>query len=566
MTIYSSIQMANNALRANSIGLQVVGQNIANVNTPGYIREEAVFTPAGTQRVGGLLLGMGVRVDEIIQKVDRFLQQRMQGAASDRASSETQQQSYLDLEQLIGELSNTDLSTALNNFFGSIHEVLNQPESESVRNLTVLQGQTLASDVSQLSSRTTDLRRNVNDRILGVADEINQLTEKIRRLNIQIAETEGGDVSKSDAVGLRDQRGLALDRLSELIDVRLDEQPSGTVNVSLNGTFLVFDGIRTEVEVSQSSDRGLATYQLQFKGTEQPLEPSAGELAGLVASRDEILGGFLDQLNDFARTLIFQFNKLHSSGQGLRGFQDVASEFTVNDENAPLDAAGLAFTPTNGSFQLLVHNQRTGLTQTSDVFVDLDGLDGNDTTLADLAAKLDAIDGISASVSPTRGLTITSDSPDQNFAFANDTSGTLAALGINTFFTGSAASNIGVNQALVSDPAKFAASRGGIGNDTDNAVALADFLNQDLESAGGASLAVLYDRLVANVTQGASVASSVTEGFRVFEENLKGQHLAISGVSLDEEAVRLISFQRAFQATAKYIATLNDLLGVLVEL
>jgi flagellar hook-associated protein 1 FlgK len=566
MTLYSSIQMANNALRATSIGLQVVGQNIANVNTPGYIREEAVFEPAGTQKVGGLLLGMGVRVDGIIQKVDRFLQQRMRAAASDRASSETQHETYLDLEQLIGELSDTDLSTALNNFFGSIHEVLNQPESESIRNLAVLQGQTLATDISRLSSRTIDLRRRVNDRVRAVADEINQLTEEIRRLNVQIAETEGGDVSKSDAVGLRDQRGVALDRLAELIDIRMDEQPSGTVNVSINGTFLVFDGIRTEVEVSQSSDRGLATYALQFKGTQQLLEPSSGELAGLIVSRDEILGGFLDQLNDFASTLIFQFNRLHSSGQGLRGFQDVTSEFTVADENAPLDAAGLAFTPANGSFQLLVYNSRTGLTQTTDVFVDLDGLDDDDTTLAELAAALDAIDGISASVSPTRGLTISSDSADEEFAFANDTSGTLTALGINTFFSGSTAADIGVNQAIASDPAKFAASRGGIGNDTDNAIELADFLDHSLESAGGASLSVLYHRLVAGVTQGSAVADNVTEGFRVFEENLKGQHLAISGVSLDEEAVKLISFQRAFQATAKYIATLDELLGVLVNL
>jgi flagellar hook-associated protein 1 FlgK len=444
--------------------------------------------------------------------------------------------------------------------------VLNQPESESVRNLAVLQGQRLATDIARLSSRALELRRSVNDRVRRVADEINELTETIRRLNVQIAETEGGDVSQSDAVGLRDQRGLALDRLAELIDIRTDEQPSGTVNVSLNGTFLVFDGIRTEVEVALSSDRGLSIYELRFAGTDQPLNPSSGELAGLYTSRDEILGGFLDQLDDFARTLIFQFNKLHSSGQGLRGFQQVTSEVTVADENAPLDAAGLSYTPANGSFQLLVYNRRTDLTQTTDIFVDLDGLDDDDTTLAELAAALDAIDGISASVTPTRGLTITSDSPDQDFAFANDTSGILAALGINTFFTGTGAANIGVNQALVSDPAKFAASRGGIGNDTDNAVELADFLDRSLESAGGASLAVVYDRLVAGVTQGSSVASAVTEGFRVFEENLKGQHLAISGVSLDEEAVRLISYQRAFQATAKYIATLNELLGVLVNL
>jgi flagellar hook-associated protein 1 FlgK len=566
MSLYSSIQLAGNALRANQIGLQVVGQNIANANTPGYIREEVVFNPGPTQRIGNLLLGTGVEVEAIIQKIDKFLQQRLRGATSDRASSETQQQAYLDLEQLIGELNDTDLSTALNDFFSSIHEVLNQPESESIRNLAVLEGEALASDIARLSERTRDLRRTVNDRIRDMADEINRLTEEIRRLNIQIAETEGGDTSKSDAVGLRDRRGSALDRLSELLDVRIDEQPSGAVNVSINGSFLVFDGVRTEVNLTQSSDRGLTIFNLALADTDLAVTASAGELAGLMVSRDEILGDFLDQLNDFARTLIFEFNKLHSSGQGLRGLQEIGSEFTVNDEDVPLDAAGLPFDPVNGSFQVLVHNKQTGLTQTTDILVDLDGLDDDDTTLANLAAALDAIDGVSASVSPTRGLTISSDSTDQDFAFGSDTSGVLAALGINTFFTGTSASDIGVNQFVKDDPSRFAASQGGIGADTDNAIALAAFFDQPLEAAGGDSISVLYDRLVAGVTQGASAARAVTEGFEVFEENLKGQHLAISGVSLDEEAVRLISFQRAFQATARYIATLNELLGVLVNL
>ena len=82
MSIFSSIQLASNALQANQIGLQVVGQNIANANTQGYIREEMVQTPGTTQRIGGLLLGTGVEVEGIVQKVDSFLQQRMRGAAA----------------------------------------------------------------------------------------------------------------------------------------------------------------------------------------------------------------------------------------------------------------------------------------------------------------------------------------------------------------------------------------------------------------------------------------------------------------------------------------------------
>ena len=74
MSLLGSIQLGANTLRVNQLALQVVGQNIANANTPGYIREEAILTPAPTERRGSVLLGMGVRVEAVVQKLDRFLE------------------------------------------------------------------------------------------------------------------------------------------------------------------------------------------------------------------------------------------------------------------------------------------------------------------------------------------------------------------------------------------------------------------------------------------------------------------------------------------------------------
>ena len=560
------MQLGSNALRAQQIGLQVVGQNIANANTPGYIREEVVLTPAGTQRFGGINLGLGVQVEAVIQKIDKFLEERLRGAGSDRASSEVQEESYLQLEQLVGELGDTDLSTSLNNFFTSISSILNQPESVTVRNLAVLQGKTLASDLQRLVARARQLRTDVNDRITNQAADINRLIEEVRDLNVKITETEGSDTSKSDAVGLRDQRGEALRKLADLIDIKVNEESNGATNVFAGGDFLIFQGISRRIDIASSSDRGLTISTLQLAGIDAPLQFSSGEVAGLTVARDEILGGFLDQLDEFSSTLIYEFNKVYSVGQGLNGFQQSTSEFAVDDATVPLDAAGLPFTPVNGSFQVLVFNRQTGLTETTDVPVDLDGLNDDDTTLTTLAAALNAIDGLSASVTATRHLQIDSDAENQDFAFANDTSGLLTALGVNTFFSGSSAGDIRVNQVLVDDPAKFAASRDGIGGGTSNAVELADFLDRPLDSRNQASMAVLYDGLIGDITQQSSVSSAVAQGFRVFEETLNGQKLSISGVSLDEEAVRLITFQRAYQASARFIATMSELLQLLVNL
>jgi flagellar hook-associated protein 1 FlgK len=376
---------------------------------------------------------------------------------------------------------------------------------------------------------------------------------------------EGGGVVPSDAVGLRDRRGVALSKLASLIDIQVEEQPSGGVAVFVGGDFLVLEGQRREVRAAPDSSGDPSKSQIRIVQTDSPLAVDGGELEGLMIARDTILGGFLSDLDQFAATLAFEFNKIFSSGQGLRGFDQVTGTFAVDDTAAPLDAAGLPFTPTSGTFDVLVRNKRTGLTQTTSIRVQLDGLDG-DTTLTQLVSSLDAIDGIAAAVTPTRELSISRDSSDIEFSFADDTSGTLAALGINTFFSGHRAQDLGVNQVLRDDPSKFAASAGGIGEDTQVAVRLAAFLDQPLDSAGGTPLATLYDRLISKTTQGATVVKAVAEGFRTFETALSSQQMATSGVSLDEEAVRMITFQRSFQASARYINTISELLDVLVNL
>jgi flagellar hook-associated protein 1 FlgK len=137
MSLFSSIQLANNSLRANQIGLQVTGQNIANANTPGYIREEVVLSPAPTQRLGNVSLGLGVEVTGVIQKIDHYLEQRLRNATSERVAGAIEEQTYLELEVIYGELSDTDLSTAISDFFNSIQEIATQPESAPNRRIAV---------------------------------------------------------------------------------------------------------------------------------------------------------------------------------------------------------------------------------------------------------------------------------------------------------------------------------------------------------------------------------------------------------------------------------------------
>lgn len=565
MSLFGSIRLASNALRADQIALQVVGQNIANANTPGYIREEVALSPAPTQTIGGLSLGLGVQVDSIVQKLDTYLQGRLQGAISDQASAEAQEDTYLQLEQIVAETTDTDISTAMTDLFNSISDILNQPEDVSVRNLAVLNAETLTERINWVANSVNELRSDINDRVISIADEINTLVEKIRTLNVKIAEIEGGAATNSVAVGLRDQRISALEELAGLVDIQVAEQDSGSVTVYVGGDFLVADGMSRSVEVALSGDRGMEVASVRLEDSNYPLSVASGELHGLLASRDEVLGGFLDQLDDFAGTLAFEFNKVFASGQGLHGYDAVTSTSYVTDADEPLDQAGLAFTPVNGAFQILLYDTENGTTQTTSIPVHLLG-DDTDTILQDVADAISQIDSLEASVTSDGRLTITSESADHQFAFADDTSGLLAAIGINTLFTGSTALSLGVNEAVASDPATFAASQGGIGADTENAAALAAFADEPIASRHDESITTVYDRLVAEMTQRSTAAQTAAESARTFEETLSGQKLAISGVSVDEEAINLLTFQKAYQAMARYISALNDIFDTLINL
>jgi len=372
-------------------------------------------------------------------------------------------------------------------------------------------------------------------------------------------------MSKSDAVGLRDQRQQALENLAKLVNIQVKEDESGSDTVYVGGDYLVAGGVARRVEATLSSDRGLSVATVQLQETGAALQASGGELQGLLEARDQVLGGFLDKLDDFAGTLAFEFNKVFSSGQGLHGYSSLTSQSYVTATDRPLDEAGLPFTPVNGTFQVLVYDTDAKTTKTVNVPVHLLG-DESDTTLESLADSLNQISPLSATVTADGRLTIASQSASHEFAFADDTSGVLAALGINTLFTGSTAMDLGVSQAIADDPAKFAASRGGFGADTANAVQLAEFAEKPIDSHNGASIFTVYDRLVADTTQGSTVTQATAEGARAFESTLRGQKLATSGVSIDEETVNMLMIQKSFQASARYISVVNDLLDLMVQI
>jgi flagellar hook-associated protein 1 FlgK len=279
------------------------------------------------------------------------------------------------------------------------------------------------------------------------------------------------------------------------------------------------------------------------------------------------IGDTVDNVDSVAGNLIFELNKIHASGQGLQGFSSVTSTANVNDPTVALNdpASGLKFTPKNGSFVVHVKQKASGLETSTLVQVDLDGLNGNDTTLNSLAASIDGISGISATVNAGK-LNVSADSNDVEVSFSQDSSGALAALGVNNFFSGSDARDIAVNATIKGQPGLLAAAKNGNTGDNQTALAIAGLESAKIGALNGASLKETYQGIVNGIAVNAATAKNNADATLSVQQTLESQRESLSGVSLDEEAINLMRQQRAFQAASRVVAAVDEMLKTLLSL
>ncbi|MFQ5489662.1 MAG: flagellar basal body rod C-terminal domain-containing protein, partial [Phycisphaerae bacterium] len=201
------------------------------------------------------------------------------------------------------------------------------------------------------------------------------------------------------------------------------------------------------------------------------------------------------------------------------------------------------------------------------------GLNGDDTTLESLVADINAtVDGVTASVTSDNRLQIDADAGFK-FSFGHDgqdarrdSAGVLAALGINTFFDGGTAADLRVNAFLQANPAMLAGAAANLDGDGTNAGRLVDVGTTESDLLGGFSVEDAYNRVVNRVGVAGANALDDVEATGAVLSALRSQKESISGVNLDEEALELLKFERAYQGAARYVTTVDRMLTELMAL
>ncbi|MFQ5502221.1 MAG: flagellar hook-associated protein FlgK [Phycisphaerae bacterium] len=566
MGLTSALGIGRTALAAYQAALQVAGQNIANASTPGYTRSSARLAAVPGAKLRAGQLGNGVKLATIRRNISESVQTRLRSAVSDKSSAGTERSAVSRLEILFNPLGDSNLGSLLSEFFGAVSDLQNNPENSATRGIVVSTASTLSQRIQDIRDDLIAQRNEINSDITNVVDRGDEIATEIADLNVRITLAEAGSAGPASA--LRDQRDQLLSELSEFFEITVREQPSGAVNVFIGSEALVQFGTSFGLTSSTEIDsNGLAALVVRFKINNGPVTTGSGMIDGLITSRDTYNQTQFDRLNAFTAGLINEVNKVHSSGQGLSGFSQLTGVTKVLDSTQTLTTAnnGITFTPNTGSFFMDVKDTTTGATLRTQINIDLDGI-GTDTTLDSLAADINAnVANVSATVLSNGQLELTATS-GSTFTFSDDTSGVLAALGVNTFFTGNDSLDIAVNPLIAGNPSFLAAAQSDFTGDGSNATALVGVQDLAVASLGGVSLNDHYNASMATLAVSASSIDSANDAAGIIFDSLTVQRESISGVNLDEEAVSLISFQRAYEGAARYMRVVDEMMQTLLGL
>ncbi|TVQ63829.1 MAG: flagellar hook-associated protein FlgK [Phycisphaerales bacterium] len=577
MSLGAALNIGRSALTASQLGIQVAGNNMANVASPHYTRGRLELAPIAGSSGSGLYMGRGVQVQGLTREVNEAVVQRLRTGISDASGARAKLDVYGAVEARLNELSGDDLSSQLTAFFNSWSERANLVQSSAV---VIQQGQQLAGYIQGLRKSLVDQRLQVDAELGAMVERADVLLQQVAALNAEIVSAEEG---RFTAGPLRDQRDAVLAELSELIDISTIEQSGGGVDVMVGSTPVVLGGMSRGITLERESVGGRVEMWVSAKNDGTRLPVTSGRVGGLLETRRDAVNGTLDRLDEISTQLIYQVNRVTAEAAGEPGLTrasgtvPMAAGDRVLALSDPQNASvgGMAVPPTNGSFLVQVRDTSTGGVRTVRVDVDMNGIDANgnrsfadDTSAEDIRVSIGAIDGLSATFDASGRLVIESE-PGIEFAFAEDSSGVLAAMGVNAFFTGTDARDISVRQDLVDNPTLLKVGRSdasGLLVENGGALAVAKIQDLRLEALGGDTIRGRWSSTVQEVANRTTTAKVQAESTSIVQQSLQAQRDGLSGVSLDEETLNLMMFQRQFQGASRLIAVTDELMQTLINL
>jgi flagellar hook-associated protein 1 FlgK len=465
--LLNSLSIANSGIQAAQVGIDLTGNNLANVSNPSYARRRIVLE---SRRVAeGLPGGVSIRMVESVR--DNLLDSQVIREKAATAHLESRQgalqlaQGFLgqtiDQQSSAGNLAQAAIGTGqyhiaygLSQFFGAAQRAAVNPNSMADRQILAMNSSQLADRFRQVDTQLrrigVDLDKDIQGEVRKANDLLVQISEVSRELSV-VKNTRPDSVAS-----LQDQLQVRLEELGDILSFESVTDDSNQIEITVGGVALI-SANRKVGSLEAAGDAGkLQVSAVGQGGASSPI--GTGRILGWIEARDGGLASLIDQNDRLARTLMAEVNRLHASGTGL------------------------------------------------------DGTGGRD------------------------------------------------------YFIGTGAGDIRVNADLLADPRRIQLSGTGSPGDNSIAVAIGRLQETQQDDLGGQTFSGFYNQTVAGIGQQLSGTSSQLRDQEVIVGLLRNQRQAVSGVNLDEEMSNLLVMQRAFQASARLVSTVDTLMDTVIRL
>ncbi|MCB0323361.1 MAG: flagellar hook-associated protein FlgK [Bdellovibrionales bacterium] len=561
-TIGGLLDTAKRALNTQTQAIRVVGDNIANVNTPGYSRRRGDIVTEPAAGAVGVEVGLGVNLDRSVRIVDEFLNKELGVRISDRAFAEIRDEILKRAESSFALDGATGrVGYQFNDFFAALEDLQTNPADIPLRTQVIQKGSDLVNSIRQTYNQLASLQREADQRTGILIEDVNRLTRSIATVNFEITKA---DTSNQEALTLRDQRDQLMRDLSELVSFNSVENTDGTILIYLQNGFPLVNGSSNRdlaFSVDSTLPPGLdgnPIRQVTFEFNPGPppiyqdltnvIAQGQGEIGGLLALRgvqtaapgattfdaDGELVRLATRIEYMTRDLLTRFNTEYL---GLADVDGVPATLEV----AAYDLDGNAPTTVGDQASIYALFSFEGLTNIAPAVYDAD---------SDGVPELTDLDNIIANVpsvsSFSRILTFNV-SDEREFAAGRDVDTTTNGVQVAT----GDASNVNGVLSL----RRNAVNYNDLGALSGNQVTYASTTIEDLYGLTASNVGALSARAADDVTI-----------FGDREAQVRELQQSVSGVNLDEEFAKLINFQRGFEAAARMIRVGDDLFTQILQL
>ncbi len=617
---FAGIELGKRSLMAQTASINTAGHNISNADTEGYSRQrvnvsayDPLYRPDLSRAERPGQVGQGIDIQSVERIRDNLLEQRIVAQTNHENYWTTREKYYSMIERIYNEPDGVSVRTTMDKFWEGWQELSLHPESQAARQAVVARGQTLVDAIHNEHTSLAGINTLLNGDIEATVSQINTFTSQIGELNAEIVRVKAMGDNPND---LLDRRDLLVEKLSGLINITTDNRDSDEFMIHTDGHVLVQGAITRDFAVEPTlDDTGYSKVVWADNGNDATFR--GGTLASLIQLRDEDVRGLMQDLNTMTLNFSDAINDVHRNAigaNGVSGLDFFVQRPFVTNVNGNYDSTGDGQENATYIFRMnganeLNPKEQTGLAGT----ITLAGKEGNITveysstdTVETIVKRINDADGeVKAYLDRDNRLVLKGtaaqerENPDFVIRHVSDTgyflsgyAGLLSGQGEENAYTYTEANAIAnatvegtqyavaptanpaayleINPAIKSDVLSVAAGfvgENGLLNSGDGsaAVEIASVRNTAVMIGKNRTL----DDYFANTVTQVGLMAEQSEQNMVSQEklmaDLRNMRDSISGVNINEELADIIKFQHGYNAAARFVSTVDELLDTVIN-